>query len=860
MKRLSGLFRKPPAPPPPPPPNSKAATQTQRIAALDVAPAEVLANIALGNDDPNLPPRLRQAAHERLAQLVDDGTIDFAEFFKGREQQPETMTVAALCKDPHHLRQLLDRIDDPAELAKLAVDGPASRVRQAAAALIHDPAQLQDLLPKVRGKDKSVYKIIKQKCDALIAIQRQADEIAREAEAVCASLERHGAKSFDALYAATLDVLATRWRALPAEGDPSVQERSLQALERCREVIAAHEQELARLAAERAAKLAADQEARDARERAHEAEQRATAERAEADARALADETAAREAEDHARAEQHAAETHAVRELRGLIRLARAALQAGNTRKAARFRQAIEDALQAAPAVPIDLTRSLQQLDEKLNELRQWKDYVAAPKRIELIEEMEALVGSKEEPQELAEHIRALQQEWRTINKGIASDVSDDAVRFQKAHQAAFKPCQEFFAAQATIRRENLAGRKSVLERLKAFAASQGTESPDYSLISRVLREAPQEWRSHSPVDREPCRPVEQEFHQALDGLRAILNAWYERNVADKNALITQARHLSTIEDSGQATDGVKRLQAQWRDTGPVSRDESQRLWDDFRAACDAVYQRREQAHVQQLAALQTAKAQAVALCEEIEQAGSVPATDRATATAKVREWRAASETVGELPRADTRGLNDRFERAIARYEAGLAEQDRRDAEAVETNVFEAARHIRVYERAVMLSAPAEERDALKAAAEAFIASVQRWPKGALQALKQALARAASATLTDDAAREKALRLLCIRCELLSSTPTPSEDEELRREYQMRLLMERMGQSGSPDETNPEALRLQWIGIGAIAPELHEELERRFLRSLESRSMKGAATAEHGGRGRGRPDAGSRRY
>ncbi len=150
-----------------------------------------------------------------------------------------------------------------------------------------------------------------------------------------------------------------------------------------------------------------------------------------------------------ARSEQRAAEAQAHSEIGSLIRLSSDALQRGNTRKAARFRLGIEEAMQAAPAMPPYLARNLQQLDERLNELRQWKDYVVAPKRIELIEEMEALVGSQEEPEALAEHVRALQQEWRTMNKGIASDASADGERFQQAFQAAFKPCQEYFASQA---------------------------------------------------------------------------------------------------------------------------------------------------------------------------------------------------------------------------------------------------------------------------------------------------------------------------------------------------------------------------------------------------------------------------
>ena len=163
---------------------------------------------------------------------------------------------------------------------------------------------------------------------------------------------------------------------------------------------------------------------------------------------------------------------------------------------------------------------------------------------------MEALLGSEEEPEALAERIRALQQEWRTINKGIASGDAGETERFQRAFQAAFKPCQEYFALQAAARRENLEGRKRVLERLQAFEASQEAQNADRSLLRQVLREAPREWRSHSPVDREAGRSLQVEFDQSMDRLRTILTAWYERNEADKRTLIAQAQRLSTVEDS----------------------------------------------------------------------------------------------------------------------------------------------------------------------------------------------------------------------------------------------------------------------------------------------------------------------
>ncbi len=867
MKLLSRLFRKSPPPQP-----VRAPTQSERLASLRAAPVEVVASTALSDDDVTLrvaavgvladgatlrglagvddarqgantrtPPAVRQAAQQRLAQLIDAGEVDFAAFCSGPGGPSQALAVAALCSDATRLGEVLARIVDPIELARLVVESPSSRVRQAAAAAIDDPARLHDLLPRVRGRDKTVYKLIRQKCDALVAAQRKADDVARETAAVCASLERHGARTHDPLYAATLEALTTRWRELPAGTDPLLQERSQQALQRCLEVVAAHEREMARQAAGQAAARDAARAAHEARERAREDQLQAAAARAEADAQALAATIAARAEDERVRAEQRATAGQALSQVGGLIRLCSSALHAGNTRKAARFRQGIEEAMQATPALPDYLARSLQQLDERLNELRQWKDYVVAPKRIELIEEMEALVGSQEAPEALAEHIRALQQEWRTINKGIASDASAEAERFQHAYRAAFKPCEAYFAAQAAVRRGNLEARKQVLERLQAFVASQDSMHADHHLVLQVLREAPREWHSHSPVDREASRNAENEFRQSMDQLRQVLNSWYERNAAEKSALIAQVRHVSSIEDTTQAIDGVVRLQALWKESGPVQRDQAQALWDEFRTLCDAVYQRREQAYAQYAAGLDAAQASAVALCEQVEQAGIPAAAERLSAHARVREWHDGFEALGELPRTEARGLRDRFDRAVSRFEAGLAQLDLRSAAAAESNLFEAARHIRAYERALMQDTAIAERETLRAAAETFMAGVQGWPKGGLQVLKQSLARAGSVTAADVGTRERALRAICIRGEILSSTPTPPEDDALRRDYQLRLLLEGLGQVVRTDDRDWDAMVLEWIVIGAVAPDVHESLELRFRHALANRPANDAA-------------------
>jgi hypothetical protein len=830
MKLFARIFDK--APPSPP-------TLQERISMLHAGSADVVLEAALHADDESV----RSAARTRTAQLIDEGAIDFTAFCDQTQNGPTMFAVAALCKSTGRLPQALALIRDPVQLAQLVVAGPSSRLRQLAAERIHDPDQLRQLLQQVRNKDKSVYKILKQKCDALNAEERKAQAIKNEIELLCASLERHVKRTYDSFYTSAFEHLRTRWHSLSAQPAADVEQRAKQAIESCQEIIEAHQRQAARQAAEEAALKAARELQEHERQAADAAAEAAAAARAEAEARLRAEAALIREAEEKERSERRAAQEQLFRQIGGLMRMANAALKDGGTQRAAGLRRAIEEKLPAAPALPTSLSRQLQLLDEKLNELKQWKDYAVAPKRLELIAEMEALIGSTKGPRALAERIKQLQQEWRTIGKGIVSEAPVEWERFQQASQAAYQPCREHFEAQAKLRQQNLDKRRAVLERLIAFEATQIGDNPDWRLLASVLSDAPKEWRRYFPVDREAGRVPQEEFEGSMARLQAKLDAWHEGNVADKQSLIKRARHLLTQEDSREAIDAVKRLQALWKETGPAPGAQSQSLWNEFREVCDAVYQKRQQAYAEYTLGLEANKLKAAALCEEAERVAALSGVPLLEGTAKIPEWRSAFDALDEMPRTEARGLHDRFERAIDLCRAQLAQQQLRDTQQSFTNLFEASRSINAHEWAVLRGAESSQRETLRQAAESFIAGVRQWPKDGLKAIKDCLAQSGSSAEVDLEARERALRLLCVRGEIQSELLTPAADEALRREHQVQRLMQEMGQGVGPEDGEWNAMALEWLRIGTVAPDLHDSLRERFLRCWEKRPVASSAPA-----------------
>jgi len=733
----------------------------------------------------------------------------------GQPKSPPRAVVAA--KEEEELKAAIDARDGQA-IARFVTHGSSTKVRQQAAHAVDDPAQLRQLIKEVRGgNDKTVYKILTQKRDADLAVTRQAEQRRAEVEAAAAAIERHSHRHYDAVFGPTLDQLQMRWTAVAADAEPELREKVQAGIDRGREVIAQH---LRQIALEASRELAAANAAALA-QTVREQEQKAAA-------AAAAEQARIAEEERKALADKREAQAHALRQIGGLIRKAQGALNEGSTGRAAGLRRAIEEKLASQPALPAHLSNQVQQLDKKLAELKDWKNFTVAPKRVELMEEMESLVGAALDPPVLAERIKSLQEEWRTLSKGAGENLETDWQRFQEAAQKAYQPCREYFEAQALQRQENLQQRTALLERLAAFESSHNWEQPDWRTVIVALRESRQEWRRYAAVDRAPGKALQQKFDAVTASLQARLDAEYARNIKAKQTLAERAQRLLGSEDSRKAIEDVKALQQQWRTIGPVPRPEDQRLWEAFRQHCDAVFQKRQHESNEYSVALEANKSQAVGLIEELESIARLSGKELLAGAAKAPELRVAFETLGEFPRSEARGLHARFERALESCERAVARQKASDAERSWSDLFDAANRVRAYRLAA--SREAAERDALRQDAETHLAAIERWPKGGLETLKKELGRANSG---DIAANEKALRLLCIRAEIITDTPTPAEDQPLRREYQVQRLIKNMGQGTSADDAQLDVMALEWVSVGPTEEETYLALLERFKRCRE---------------------------
>ena len=250
----------------------------------------------------------------------------------------------------------------------------------------------------------------------------------------------------------------------------------------------------------------------------------------------------------------------------------------------------LEDGISAAQQA------RMEKLKPQLDELRDWHAFAAEPKKLQLCEQMEQLAGTDMAPQDKADSIQLLQEQWRELMS--ADQHSDQALwdRFRAAADIAWEPCREHFAELDRERAANLAKRVALCDQLEQYLAALNPDSvADWSAVAEIRRTAPQEWKSYQPVRFTDSRDASKRFSDLLKRFDDLLDGVASKHSAELEKLIEEAQALAGNDDSRQSAEQFKNLQKRWQSVGWVPLNAQRKLYKRFRSLADQVFARREE-------------------------------------------------------------------------------------------------------------------------------------------------------------------------------------------------------------------------------------------------------------------------
>jgi hypothetical protein len=517
-------------------------------------------------------------------------------------------------------------------------------------------------------------------------------------------------------------------------------------------------------------------------------------------------------------------------------------LAAGELKKADPLYQSLQAGLELVQASEItreataQIANRLRVLAPQLRELQHWRRWGADQHREGLCADMEALTVSELPMEALATQLHTLQMDWKGLDQSGSPANQSLWERFHAASESVYARCRPFMEAQAVERESNRLARERVCQQIEDFLSQVDWDRVDWKKILRAERETRQTWAVIGPTEGRHRKALERRFHQSLRQLDRRLDAERKTNQAHKHHLIEQVRALAETPDLDAAIEQTKALQREWRTTVPARQKDENKLWQSFRAACDAVFERRialHQAHTNELKDhLATrenlcAEARALATSEhdpkrlatglrELDErwraAQSLP-IPRQSASHLARQWHACRDALEQLIDAGEERQRQTALDLLQR-QADLCEQLELSVLGVTTDTLDPTTARQLWRECQ----PASEKalnQVLSARFEAALAAAQ--DPARLAELRRRYA---------DNGQQRSR--LCLQLEIIAGVESPPELAQQRLEFQVARLAERMVEGEDDPLQGATQLLHDWYLCGP-APH-NESLNARFER------------------------------
>jgi hypothetical protein len=246
------------------------------------------------------------------------------------------------------------------------------------------------------------------------------------------------------------------------------------------------------------------------------------------------------------------------------------------------------------PAQQQQLSKDYQAAEQQLQHLNELQNYIATPRKQELVAQMQALaVATDVAAPERAEQVKLARANWQTLGRADEALEADLNQAFNLACEQAFAPCRDYFAAQDEQRKQNALIKQQILADLTALLEQPLDKSFD-SQLTRLQKS----WRESGPTESGLYKELSAQFKTLVDQLKGRVRGQHEQNLAEKQQLIQKAQQLLTLSVD-EAVAGAKKLQQDWKQIGFAGKTDQQ-LWSEFRVVCDQIFANKTAAKQQQ--------------------------------------------------------------------------------------------------------------------------------------------------------------------------------------------------------------------------------------------------------------------
>jgi hypothetical protein len=288
-------------------------------------------------------------------------------------------------------------------------------------------------------------------------------------------------------------------------------------------------------------------------------------------------------------------------------------------------------------------------------------------KRKSIIARAEELINEVSVQKALNE-LQYLHRLWKEEAEPVAEEFRDSTWEvFKEISNKIHERKSELLAQIEVEQQKALEKKNEIIAKLKDFASSK--EAVTHNYWQQAIKQVEQLRSEFLKLGNVPKKLSNQnwtEFKTALRAFNTKKNDFYKNlknsqhvNLEEKQKLISIAQDNMHSEDWDTAVPLFKKLQEDWKNIGHVPKNQANKVWNDFRDACNTFFNNFREKNASTTDDWKQNYHQKKALLEELKQIN-----DEKGSVEKIEQIKSSWDSIGKVPR-NKMSINNEFNKVL---------------------------------------------------------------------------------------------------------------------------------------------------------------------------------------------------
>lgn len=291
-----------------------------------------------------------------------------------------------------------------------------------------------------------------------------------------------------------------------------------------------------------------------------------------------------------------------------------------------------------------------------------------------VLHKLQQLRNEEEDIKSVEQQLRVLQDEWEDIGPVQNEEWELIKPKYWETVRQIYEKINVHYEAQRQVYVQNIAAKRALVDEILGLhtSASEAKSNKDWDKLVEQLKAVQESYKKIGPGSRKENDEVWKAFRSACDGFFDLKKSYskaqheaYSGLIEKKKALIDAVNALKDSTDWKTSSHKIIGYQKDWKAIGNTGKAEN-RLWAEFRAACDAFFNSRDEANQ---SAEKDRENNLTLKLELVQRIQALDTSDRSEALKSLRSLAAEFSEIGQVPHAKKDEMYAAYKEALdARY------------------------------------------------------------------------------------------------------------------------------------------------------------------------------------------------